>query len=61
MVAVGRSILIIIWHLLSDPSATFTDLGGDFYATRRGVERTKQHHIRQLEALGYRVTVAPAA
>lgn len=61
IVAVGRSILVIVWHLLSEPSATFTDLGSDFYATRRGVERTKQHHIRQLEALGYHVTVAPAA
>ncbi len=27
IVAVGRSILIIIWHLLSDPQARFNDLG----------------------------------
>lgn len=27
MCAVGRSILIIIWHLLADPAARFTDLG----------------------------------
>ena len=26
VVAVGRSILTVIWHLLSDPTATFTDL-----------------------------------
>jgi transposase len=27
LVAVGRSILIIVWHLLADPSARFHDLG----------------------------------
>ena len=32
-VAIGRSILVIIWHLLSDPQARYTDLGSDFYAT----------------------------
>src|SRR5205823_8647922 len=26
-VAIGRSILVIIWHLLSDPEARYTDLG----------------------------------
>ena len=31
IVAVGRSILVIIWHLLSDPDARYTDLGSDFY------------------------------
>ena len=34
IVAIGRSILVIIWHLLSDPEARYTDLGSDFYATR---------------------------
>jgi hypothetical protein len=29
--AVGRSILVIIWHLLSDPAARFTDLGLDWH------------------------------
>jgi transposase len=27
IVAVGRSILVIVWHLLSDPTARFQDLG----------------------------------
>ena len=31
IVAAGRSILVIIWHLLSDPDAHYTDLGSDFY------------------------------
>jgi transposase len=34
IVAVGHSILVIAWHLLSDPDARFTDLGPGFYATR---------------------------
>ena len=59
-VAVGRSILVIIWHLLSDPDARFYDLGPDFYATRVDPERRKHNHIRQLEALGYTVTLQPA-
>ena len=61
MVAVGRSILVIVWQLLSDPNAHFHDLGPDFYANRLGADRTKRNHIRQLEALGYKVTLEPAA
>jgi len=61
VVAIGRSILVIIWHLLADPHARYTDLGSDFYATRINPERRKRNHIRQLEALGYKVTLEPAA
>ena len=60
-VAVGRSILVIAWHLLSDPEARFTDLGPGFYATRIDPQRRMRGHIRQLEALGYKVTLQPAA
>jgi len=61
IVAVGRSILIIVWHLLADPTARFHDLGAGFYDTRINAERTKRNHVRQLEALGYKVTLEPAA
>ena len=61
IVAVGRSILIIIWHLLSDPDARFHDLGPGFYDTRTNADRKKRNHVRQLEALGYKVTLQPAA
>ncbi len=61
IVAVGRSILVIAWHLLSDPEARFHDLGPGFYATRVDPERRKRGHIRQLEALGYKVTLQPTA
>ena len=61
IVAVGRSILVIIWHLLADPTARFYDLGPGFYDTRVNAERKKRNHVRQLEALGYTVTLQPAA
>ena len=61
IVAVGRSILVIVWHLLSDPEARYQDLGSAFYDTRIGPERKKRNHVRQLEALGYKVTLEPAA
>jgi transposase len=61
IVAVGRSILIIVWHLLSDPELRYHDLGADHYDKRIGPERIKRNHVRQLEALGYTVTLEPAA
>ena len=60
-VAIGRSILVIIWHLLSDPQARYTDLGAGFYATRIDPDRRRHNHVRQLEALGYKVILERAA
>jgi transposase len=61
IVAVGRSMLVIIWHLLAGPGTRHVELGSDFYDTRINPERRKRNHIRQLEALGYKVTLQPAA
>jgi transposase len=61
VVAIGRSILIIIWHLLSDDTARFTDLGSGYYETRVNLNRKTRNHIRELQNLGYRVTLEPAA
>jgi transposase len=61
IVAIGRSILIIIWHLLSDPDTQFVDLGPDYYDTRGGTQRAIRNHVHRLEALGYKVTLHPAA
>jgi hypothetical protein len=54
-VAVGRSILVIVWHLLADPAARYTDLGPDHYARHTDKNRKARGHKRQLEALGYDV------
>jgi transposase len=61
IVAVGRSILVIIWHLLANPNTRFDDLGADFYDRHLNTSVKRRNHIRQLEALGYKVTLEPAA
>src|SRR3954465_594181 len=61
IVAVGRSTLVIILALLSDEQAQFIDLGPDSSAPRNNPERKARHHIRELQALGYAVTLNPAA
>jgi transposase len=61
LVAVARSILVIVWHLLADPAARYHDLGAGYYADRIDKGKKARNHIRQLEALGFTVTLAPAA
>src|SRR3954466_13711468 len=61
IVAVGRSMLVIIWHLLADPETRFTDLGANHFTRNVNTEIKKRNHIRELEALGYSVTLEPAA
>jgi transposase len=56
IVAVGRSILTVVWHLLTDPDTDFIDLGADYYEQRRGTQRAIRSHVRQLQAHGYQVT-----
>ena len=60
-VAVGRSVLIIILHLLSDPDAHYHDLGSDYLRRRIDPQHQTRNHVRQLEALGYTVTLTPVA
>src|SRR5712691_2425340 len=61
LVAVARAILVIVWHLLADPAARFCELGPGYYASRIDTDRKTRNHVRQLEALGYAVTLAHAA
>ena len=58
-VAVGHSILVICWYLL-DGDCDDHDLGGDFFI-RRDSDRARQRAVAQLQALGYEVTLQPAA
>lgn len=60
LVAVARSILVIIWHLLADPTARYVDLGPDHYDQRINKDRKTRNLIRQLQALGHQVTLNPA-
>jgi hypothetical protein len=61
LVAVARSILVVVWHLLADPTARFRDLGPNHYASRISTQRQVRNHIRQLADLGYTITLEPAA
>jgi transposase len=61
LVAVARSILVIVWHLLADPTSRYQDLGADFYDRRVNTTRKINNLVRQLEALGHTVTLQPAA
>jgi transposase len=59
LVAVARSILVIVWHLLADPTARYHDLGSDYYLRRIDDRRRTRQLVRQLEALGHHVTLQP--
>lgn len=61
LVAVARSILVITWHLLADPTARYNDLGSDFYDKHLHKDRKTRNLVHQLQALGHQVTLAPAA
>jgi transposase len=60
-VAVARSILVIIWHLIADPAARYTDLGYGYHQARTDIDRKLRNHIRQIQALGFAVTLTRAA
>ena len=60
-VAVARFILVIIWHLLADPTARYHDLGPGYHAARLDQDRKIRNHVRQLQALGFDVTITRAA
>ena len=60
VVAVGHQILEIAYYIMRD-SVTYQELGADYF-DRRHRDRAIRRHVRQLEALGYRVTLEqPAA
>jgi hypothetical protein len=61
LVAVARSILVIIWKLLADPAARYHDLGAGYHASRIDTRKKVRHHVRQLEAPGYTVALTQAA
>lgn len=62
IVAVGHSILTIVWQLLSD-GATFVDLGSDYYESLWATSTAEPATTagRELRALGYNVTIETAA
>jgi transposase len=60
IVAVGNSVLTIVWHLLSDPDARYHDLGPGYHESRVNHQRHQHDLIRQLEQLtGQKVHLQP--
>ncbi len=60
-VATGRAILVAVWHLLSEPSGHFNDLGPQWREHKRSPRGQARRYVRQLQALGFNVTITPAA
>jgi transposase len=59
VVAVGHQILEIAYYIMRD-AVTYDELGADYF-DRRHADRAVQRHVRQLEALGFHVTIEKAA
>ena len=59
VVAVGHQILEIAYYVMRD-TVTYDELGADYFDRRHG-ERAVRRHVRQLEALGFHVTIEKAA
>lgn len=59
VVAVGHQILEIAYFIMRD-GITYHELGADYF-DRRHKDRAIKRHLKQLEALGLRVTVEQAA
>jgi transposase len=59
-IAVGHSILVICWSLLTN-NCDYDDLGGDYFTKRANPDRQRDRLIAQLHELGYQVTLKPAA
>lgn len=55
VVAVGHQMLEIAYYIMRD-GTTYQELGGDYF-DRRHRDRAIRRHVRQLEQLGYRVTL----
>jgi transposase len=59
IVAVGHQMLEIAYYIMRD-GVTYEELGADYFNTRHA-ERAVRRHVRQLEALGFHVTIEKAA
>jgi hypothetical protein len=55
-VAVGHSILVATYHIL-DRHQPYADLGADYFLRRHDPKRHADRLVRQLQAIGYRVTL----
>ncbi|MFD8194684.1 IS110 family RNA-guided transposase [Streptomyces wuyuanensis] len=59
LVAVARSLLVIAWHLINDPDASYQELGSDWHQRHLNPARKTRELVRQLQALGHQVALEP--
>lgn len=59
IVAVAHTLLVIIYHLLRDPTAVYQDLGDNYFDERNRTSAVRRA-VQRIERLGYRVTVEAA-
>jgi transposase len=57
LLAVGHTLLVVIYHVLKH-GVDYQDLGSDYF-DRLEPERLRRHLVRRLERLGYHVTLQP--
>jgi hypothetical protein len=55
-VAVSHSLPVVAYHLL-DRAVPYEDLGADYFLCRHDPKRHAAKLVRQLQAIGYRVTL----
>ena len=58
ILALTRSILVIIYHLLRD-GTTYQELGGNYF-DQRDHQATLRRAVHRIEGLGYKVTLEAA-
>jgi transposase len=56
ILAVGHSLLTVIYHLLKDPDLEYLDLGGDYFDKLDPI-RLRRHLVKRLESLGFDVVL----
>jgi transposase len=60
-IATAHTLIVIIWHVLTETTA-YRDLGPDYFTRRiNHPDARKRRLIRELEALGHKVTIEPTA
>lgn len=57
--AVAHTMLVIVWHVLVQ-QMPYTDLGVDYYAQHTDAQAHARRLARQIEKLGYRVSIEPS-
>lgn len=58
--AVAHTMVVIIWHVLAE-QVDYEELGGDYFERRTDTEAHTRRLVRQIEKLGHRVNLEPAA